>query len=98
MRVSSPQRPPRWKSNRRCDNFQKQAMPANRIFLKIDVAGTRGDEAWRSLKHYDEMNEAHYGPEFGSSGECEHRPTEPHRPGEWVGAMIVLPTAIIAQY
>lgn len=73
-------------------------MPANRILLKIDVSGTRGDEAWRSLKHYDEMNEAHYGPQFGSSGECAHRPNEPHRSGEWVGAMVVLPTPIIAQY
>lgn len=73
-------------------------MPANRILLKIDLSGTRGDEAWRSLKHYDEMNEARYGPAYGSGGECVHPPGEPHRPGEWVGAMIVLPTPIIAQY
>jgi hypothetical protein len=73
-------------------------MPANRIRLKIDLSGTRGDEAWRSLKHYEEMNEAHYGPAFGSSGPCGHSPDQPHRQGEWMGAMVVMPTPIIAQY
>jgi len=73
-------------------------VPANRIHLKIDLSGTIGDQAWRSLQHYEEMNEAHYGPAFGSSESCNHAPDQPHRPGEWVGAMIVLPTPIIAQY
>lgn len=73
-------------------------MPANIIRLKIDLAGTRGDEAWRSLTHYEEMNEARYGPAFGSSGECAHAAGEPHRAGEWMGAEVVLPTPIIAQY
>jgi len=73
-------------------------VPANRICLKIDLSGTVGDEAWRSLQHYEEMTEAHYGPAFGSSGPCQHSPDQPHYPGEWKGAMIVMPTPIIAQY
>ncbi|HZU22449.1 MAG TPA: hypothetical protein VE998_06415 [Terriglobales bacterium] len=72
-------------------------MPANRIRLKIDLAGTTGDEAWRSLKHYEEMNEARYGPAFGSSGPCGHHGGA-HTQGEWMGAIVDLPSPIIAQY
>jgi hypothetical protein len=73
-------------------------VPADRIRLKIDLGGTIGDSAWRSLQHYEEMNEAHYGPAFGSSGACNHSPNEPHAAGEWMGALVVLPSPIIAQY
>ena len=72
-------------------------MPTS-IRLKIDLSGTRGDEAWRSLHHDDEMLEAHYGPAFGSSGPCRHPESAPHLPGEWCGARVVLPTPLLAQY
>ena len=73
-------------------------MSANRIRLKIDLAGTKGDQAWRELRHYEEMNEARCGPALGTSGRCEHGSGEPHTAGEWMGAVIDLPSAIIAQY
>ena len=44
------------------------------------------------------MLEAHYGPKFGSSGPCRHPACNPHGPGEWCGAEIVLPTPLLAQY
>lgn len=68
------------------------------IRLKIDLSGTRGDEAWRALKHDDEMLEAHYGPAFGSGGSCRHPENTPHGRGEWMGARVVLPTSLLAQY
>ena len=68
------------------------------IRLKIDLSGTRGDEAWRLLQHYDEMTEAHYGPAFGSSGLCQHPADQPHKKGESMGARIVVPTPLLAQY
>ena len=68
------------------------------IRIKLDLSGTKGDEAWRSLQHYDEMQEAHYGPAFGSGGNCRHTPDTPHGKGEWCGARIVLPTPLLAQY
>ncbi|MBV8205841.1 MAG: hypothetical protein JO041_03535 [Acidobacteria bacterium] len=73
-------------------------MAANRIRLKIDLSGSTGEEAWRALRHYDEIDEAHYGPAFGSSGECGHPAGQPHAPGEWMGAQVELPSPIIAQY
>ena len=68
------------------------------IRIKLDLSGTKGDEAWRSLQHYEEMQEAHYGPAFGSSGRCRHAPEAPHAKREWCGARIVLPTPLLAQY
>ena len=68
------------------------------IRIKLDLSGSKGDEAWRLLKHDDEMLEAHYGPAFGSGCNCRHAPDAPHAKGEWMGARIVLPTPLLAQY
>ncbi len=69
------------------------------VRLKIDLAGTKGDEAWRELKHFDEIQSAAFGPEFGSSsGPCKHPPDQPHVKGEWRGAEIRLATPLLAQY
>lgn len=68
------------------------------VRLKIDLAGTKGDEAWRELKHFDEIQSAAFGPEFGSSPPCKHAPDQPHLKGEWRGAEIRLQTPLLAQY
>lgn len=68
------------------------------VRLKIDLAGTKGDQAWRELKQFDEIQSAAFGPQFGSSGPCKHPPDQPHVKGEWVGAEIRLQTPLLAQY
>jgi len=68
------------------------------IRLKIDVAGTVGDQAWRELKQFDQIQSAVFGPKFGCGGPCHHPPDAPHRNGEWIGAEIRLQTPLLAQY
>ncbi|HLK32223.1 MAG TPA: hypothetical protein VKT29_03985 [Terriglobales bacterium] len=68
------------------------------VRLKIDISGTRGDEAWRQLRHFEEMQSAAFGPQFGSSGPCRHPQDAPHGKGEWRGAEIRLATPLMAQY
>ena len=68
------------------------------VRLKIDVGGTVGDEAWRRIKHFDEIQSASFGPKYGSSGECKHPADKPHAKGEWRGALIKLQTPLLAQY
>lgn len=68
------------------------------VRLKIDLAGTKGDQAWRELKQFEEIQGAAFGPEFGSSPPCKHPPDQPHVKGEWRGAEIRLATPLLAQY
>jgi hypothetical protein len=68
------------------------------VRLKIDISGTRGDEAWRNLKQFDQISSADFGPQFGSSGSCRHPQDAPHAKGEWRGAEIRLPDSLLAQY
>ena len=68
------------------------------VKLKIDVSGTVGDEAWRSIRQFDEIQSAHFGPKYGSSGNCKHAADAPHAKGEWIGAEIKLETPLLAQY
>ncbi len=68
------------------------------VRLKIDVAGTIGDQAWRDLKQFDQIQSAEFGPRFGSSGSCNHPANCPHLKGEWIGAEIRLQTPLLAQY
>jgi len=68
------------------------------VKLKIDVSGTVGDEAWRNLRQFDEIQSAAFGPRLGSSGACKHAPDQPHAKGEWIGAEIRLETPLLAQY
>jgi len=63
------------------------------VKLKIDVSGTVGDEAWRNLRQFDEIQSAAFGPKFGSSGPCKHAASLPHVKGEWIGAEIKLETS-----
>ncbi len=66
--------------------------------LKIDVSGTVGEEAWRNLCQFEEIQSAGFGPRFGSGGVCHHSPDTPHAPGEWIGAEVRLRTPLLAQY
>ena len=68
------------------------------VKLKIDVAGTVGDEAWHQIKQFDQLQSADFGPQFGSGGRCNHPPGAPHAKGEWIGAEIRLLTPLLAQY
>ncbi|MGH9546012.1 MAG: hypothetical protein ACRD23_12430 [Terriglobales bacterium] len=68
------------------------------VKLKIDVSGTVGDEAWRNLRQFDEIQGAAFGPKYGSSGPCKHAANLPHAKGEWIGAEILLETPLLAQY
>ena len=68
------------------------------VKLKIDVSGTVGDQAWRELRQYDEIQGADFGPQFGSGGRCNHPLGAPHNKGEWIGAEIRLQTPLLAQY
>lgn len=68
------------------------------VRLRIDVSGTVGNQAWHSLKHFDEIQSASFGPQFGASGRCQHPSNAPHPKGEWVGAEIRLQTPLLAQY
>jgi len=68
------------------------------VRLKIDLGDTVGDEAWRGIRHFNEAQAAFFGPEFGSSGPCEHNSNEPHRRGEWRGAEVLVANSLMAQY
>ena len=68
------------------------------VRLKIDVSGTVGDEAWRQIRQFDEIQGVAFGPEYGTSGECKHTPTEPHVKGEWRGALVKVRDPLLAQY
>jgi len=68
------------------------------VRLKIDVAGTVADEAWREIKQFDQIQSADFGPQFGSGGRCNHAPDALHAKGEWIGAEIKLLTPLLAQY
>ena len=68
------------------------------VRLKIDVSGTTGDQAWRNLRQFDQIESAAFGPVFGSSTDCKHPASAPHPKGEWIGAEIKLQTPLLAQY
>ena len=68
------------------------------VRLKIDVTGTVGDQAWRELKQFDQIQSAAFGAKFGTGGPCHHPANAPHGKGEWMGAEIRLQTPLLAQY
>ncbi len=68
------------------------------LILKIDLSGTRGNEAWHGIKHFDQIQSATFDPKFGSSGPHKHAPDQPHTKGEWQAAEIKLQTPLLAQY
>ena len=68
------------------------------VRLKIDVSGTIGDEAWRAIPPYEEIQRAAFGPQFGSSSSGHHTANVPYGKGEWIGAEVKVATPLLAQY
>jgi hypothetical protein len=80
------------------------------VRLKIDVAGTVADEAWREIKQFDQIQSAKFGPQFGSGGLSQSNVStaasaappsarrSPYPKGAWIGAEIKLQTPLLAQY
>jgi hypothetical protein len=81
------------------------------VRLKIDVSGTTGNEAWRQINQFDQIQSANFGPQFGSGGLSANPaataasaapPTvakrNPYPKGAWIGAEIRLQTPLLAQY
>ena len=68
------------------------------VKLRIDLGGTLGDEAWRRLQHFAEIESAVYGEQYGSSSRCRHDAQAPHPKGEWRGAVVEVATPLVAQY
>jgi hypothetical protein len=81
------------------------------VRLKIDVAGTVGDEAWREINQFDQIQSANFGPQFGSGGPSaspvataasavplSEARLNPYPKGAWIGAEIKLQTPLLAQY
>lgn len=68
------------------------------VRVKIDIAGTIGDEAWRGLRPFDQAQSAVYAAEQGGSGPCKHPAGTPHTAGEWRIARVTVATYLLAQY
>jgi hypothetical protein len=75
------------------------------VRLKIDVAGTVGEEAWREITQFDQIQSAGFGPQFGSGGlstspvaTAVSAAQSPYPKGAWIGAEIRLQTPLLAQY
>ena len=48
------------------------------VRLKIDISGTVGDEAWRNLKQFDQVESAAFGRRFGGKM-CNHPANTPRK-------------------
>jgi len=68
------------------------------IRMRIDISGTKGEEAWKQLRHFSEAQMLEFGPQEGSSGPCLHSLAEPHLPGEWWGAVVGVEHHFLAEY
>jgi hypothetical protein len=71
------------------------------VKLKIDVAGTIANEAWREINQFDQIQSATFGPQFGSGGlSGSHGATaaSAYPKGAWIGAEIQVQTPLLAQY
>ena len=52
-----------------------------KIWLELDVAGTKGDEAWNGIEKPKGFIEA--GILIPKDSPCQHTPKKPHEKGEW---------------
>jgi hypothetical protein len=68
------------------------------VRLKIDVSGTTGDEAWRQINQFEQIQSAKFGPDVGSSAHLDAAPGTPYKKGAWIGAEIKVQTPLLAQY
>jgi hypothetical protein len=68
------------------------------VKLKIDISGTVGDEVWRNLRQFDQIERASIRRGSGSGRTCNHPVNAPHLKGEWISADIQVKTPLLAQY
>ena len=68
------------------------------VKLKIDISGTVGDEVWRNLRQFEQIERASISRGLGSGKTCNHASTTPHSKGEWISADIQVKTPLLAQY
>jgi len=68
------------------------------VRLKIDISGTVGDEAWRNLRQFEQVERTSLNRGLGSGKTCNHPANAPHLKGEWISADIQVKTPLLAQY
>jgi hypothetical protein len=68
------------------------------VKLKIDISGSVGDEVWRNLRQFDQIERASICRGLGSGSTCHHAANAPHSKGEWITAEIQVKTPLLAQY
>lgn len=68
------------------------------VRLQIDVSGTRGEEVWRNLRHFDLAEGASMESHPGSGKMCKHPADAVHPEGEFLSATIQVETMLLAQY
>jgi hypothetical protein len=68
------------------------------VKLKIDISGTVGDEVWRNLRQFEQIERASIRRVLGSGKACNHPANTPHSNGEWITAEIQVKTPLLAQY
>jgi len=68
------------------------------VKLKIDISGTVGDEVWRNLRQFDQIERASISRGSGSGSICKHPVNVSHSKGEWISAEIQVKTPLLAQY
>jgi hypothetical protein len=68
------------------------------VRLQIDVSGTRGEEVWRNLRHFDLVDGAPTESHPESGERCKHPADAVHPEGEFLSATIQVETMLLAQY
>ena len=68
------------------------------VKLKIDISGTVGDEVWRNLRQFEQIERASISRGLGSGSSCNHAANAPHSKGEWISAEVQVKTPLLAQY
>jgi hypothetical protein len=63
------------------------------VRVKVDIGGTRGDEAWTAMPHFEEVEPR----EQTFRLFCGHEPDQLHPPGEWGEASLKFEN-FIAEY
>ena len=66
--------------------------------LQVDISGTLGHDAWEEIKPFSAEQGASFGPDNGSGSPCLHEYTEPHLPGEWWGAVVIVESNFMADF
>lgn len=68
------------------------------VRLQIDVSGTRGEEVWHNLRHFDLAEVVSMESNLESREMCKHPADAVHPEGESLSATIQVETMLLAQY